>query len=197
MIQESDCLASYDLGVFSAGWKRTMPVFLDPTNPARHSQVSHCNGRSCGNQRLCAVITSLIWTVAAWVIPPLQCQEDAVPQESWRSQAKSKWWTQGRYSTCKSQLHIQNPDSLHLWGSGQPDLEGFVAEDNCHCIHSYLILLLTLFLAQDTLIRSAEEILHYNTQNSCHLQPLGPWQNWVKTETTMELAWNTNRTNMV
>lgn len=118
-------------------------------------------------------------------------------QESWRSQAKSKWWTQGRYSTCKSQLHIQNPDSLHLWGSGQPDLEGFVAEDNCCCIHSYLILLLTLFLAQDTLIRSAEEILHYNAQNSCHLQPLGPWQNWVKTETTTELAWNTNRTNMV
>lgn len=54
-----------------------------------------------------------------------------------------------------------------------------------------------LFLAQDTLIRSADEILHYNAQDSRYLQPLGPWQNWVKTGTTMELAWNTNRTNMV
>lgn len=102
-----------------------------------------------------------------------------------------------RILTLCSCRYCQKVQWQHLLGSGQPDLEGFVAEDNCRCIHSYLILLLTLFLAQDTLIRSAEEILHYNAQNSCHLQPLGPWQNWVKTETTMELAWNTNRTNMV
>lgn len=36
MIQESGCLASYDPTVFSAGWEKTMLVFLDPRNPGKH-----------------------------------------------------------------------------------------------------------------------------------------------------------------
>lgn len=52
MIQESDCLSILWPRSILCRLKRTMPVFLDPRNSPRHSEVNHCNGRSCGNQRL-------------------------------------------------------------------------------------------------------------------------------------------------